>query len=104
MVFPSLHTTCIFVRAIGTVLLAVTEEVFVDADGITTGQLANLTEGLVCVQKGFHLLLPCQLITVLHSPLPITGLFFQVKSKTGRTTDGLQTLGKLDHNINAILY
>ena len=103
MVPPYLLTTCVFVRAIGTVLLAVTEEVFVDADGITTGQFANLTERLVCVQKGFHLLLPCQLITVLHSPLPITGLFFQVKSETRWTTDSLQALRKLVHIINSIL-
>ena len=38
------------------------------------------------------LLLPGQLITVLHSPLPVTSLLLQVKSQTRRASDGLQTL------------
>ena len=88
-----LITTCIFIRSISAVLLPITEEALLDANGVPTGELVGLTEGLVRAQERLHFLLLGELITVLHSPLPVTGLLLQVKRQTGRAADGLQTLG-----------
>ena len=85
-------TAGIFIRAVVAVLVAVTEKTLVNADGVTARKLSNLTERLICAEQRLHLLLLGQLITVLHSPLPITRLLLQVKGEARGASDGLQAL------------
>jgi len=84
------NIACIFVRTIITVLVAITEKTLVDADGVAARKLSNLTERLVCAEQRLNFPLLGQLVTVLHSPLPITRLLLQVKRQTRRASDGLQ--------------
>merc|ERR1719175_255843 len=67
-----------------------TEKVLAYTDGISTCKLVVLTERLICAEQRLHLLLLGQLITVLHSPLPITRLLLQVKGEARGASDGLQ--------------
>ena len=88
-------TAGIFIGTVVTVLVAVTEKSLVNADGVSACELANLTEGLVGAEKRLHLSFLGQLVTVLHSPLPITRLLLQIEGETRRTSDGLQALSRL---------
>ena len=85
-------TAGIFIRAVVAVLVAVTEKTLVNADGVTARKLSDLTERLICAQQRLHFPLLGQLVTVLHSPLPITSLLLQVKRQTRGASDGLQAL------------
>merc|ERR1712047_124856 len=49
-----------------------------------------ISQRLVGAEKRLHLPFLGQLVTVLHSPLPITSLLLQVEGETRRTSDGLQ--------------
>ena len=90
---PPPLTTDILVGAVSAVLLAVAEEVLLDAGAVTAGQLTGLVaQGSVGHQEGLHLPLSRQFITVLHSPFPVTGLFLQIEGQPRGTPDGLQTL------------
>merc|ERR1719507_1199019 len=84
------NVACIFVRAVCAILLSITEKVLAYTNGISARKLVVLTERLVCAEQRLHLLLLGQLITVLHSPLPITRLLLQVKGKARGASDGLQ--------------
>ena len=88
-------TAGIFIGTVVTVLVAVTEKTLVDADRVTARKLANLTERLICAEQRLDFPLLGQLVTVLHSPLPITSLLLQVEGKTRRAPDGLQALSRL---------
>ena len=87
-------TACIFVRTIITILVAITEKTLVDADGISTCKLSDLTERLICAEQRLNFSLLGQLVTVLHSPLPVARLLLQVKGKARGASDGLQALEK----------
>jgi hypothetical protein len=84
------NIACIFVRTIVTVLVAITEKTLVDADGVAARKLSNLTERLVCAEQRLNFPFLGQLVTVLHSPLPITRLLLQVKRQARGASDGLQ--------------
>lgn len=86
-------TTHILVRPVSAVLLAIAEEILLNAGAVTAGQLTGLvTQGRVSHKQGLHLPFSCQFITVLHSPFPVAGLLLEVESQTWRTSDSLQTL------------
>ena len=82
-------TAGIFIRTVVAVLVAVTEKTLVDADRVTARKLANLTERLICAEQRLDFPFLGQLVTVLHSPLPITRLLLQVKRQTRGASDGL---------------
>ena len=93
-------TTNILVRPVSAVLLAVAEEILLDAGAVTAGQLTGLvTQGRVGHQQRLHLPLPGQFITVLHSPFPVAGLLFEIESQTWRTSDSLQTLQDKNNEV-----
>ena len=87
-------TAGIFVRTVVAVLVAVTEKTLVDADRVTARKLSDLTERLICAEQRLDFPLLGQLVTVLHSPLPITRLLLQIKRQTRGASDGLQALEK----------
>ena len=87
-------TACIFVRTIVAVLVAIAEKTLVDADGVAARKLSDLTERLICAEQRLNFPLLGQLVTVLHSPLPITRLLLQVKRQARGASDGLQALEK----------
>jgi hypothetical protein len=84
------NIACIFVRTIVAVLVAITEKTLVDADGVAACKLSDLTERLICAEQRLNFPLLGQLVTVLHSPLPITRLLLQVKGQSRGASDGLQ--------------
>ena len=92
--FPdSQLTTDVLIRTIITFLHSVTEEPLGNTGAVSARQLVGvLTERLVRYQQRLYLFLFCLFITIFHSPLPITGLLFEIKSKTWWTSDGLETL------------
>ena len=86
-------TTNVLIRPISTVCFSITEKIPGNTSGISTGEfIGAITQRSVCHQERLHLLLPCQLITVLHSPFPVTSLLLKIKCKSWRTSDGLKTL------------
>ena len=85
-------TAGIFVRAVCAIFLSITEKVLAYTDGISACKLVVLTERLISAEQRLHLLLLGQLITVLHSPLPITRLLLQVEGEARGASDGLQAL------------
>ena len=87
-----MFTAGILVRAVITVRFAVTEQLLVDADGVTAGQLVGVAQRLVRVQQGGGLLLLRDLVAVGDGPLPVTGLLLQVKGQAGGASDLLETL------------
>ena len=88
-----IFTAGVFVRAIVTVRLAVAEQLLVDADRVTAGQLVGVAQRLLRVQQGRRLLLLGDLVAVGDGPLPVAGLFLEVEGEAGRTSDLLEALG-----------
>ena len=95
LLYKEKHTAGVFIRPVIAVLVSVAEKTLVDADGVTTRELPDLTEGFICAEQRLNLPLLGQLVTVLHSPLPITRLLLQVKRQTRGASDGLQALEKV---------
>ena len=85
-------TAGVLVRAVVAILVAVAEELLGDAGGVPAGELVVVTDRLVSHQQRLYLLLFCLLITIFHSPLPVTGLLLQVKGKAWGASDSLETL------------
>ena len=87
-----IFTAGVFVRAIVTVRLAVAEQLLVDADRVTAGQLVGVAQRLLRVQQRRRLLLLGDLVAVGDGPLPVAGLLLQVKGQAGGASDLLETL------------
>lgn len=92
MLKAGIITASVLVGAIVTVLVAITEKATLDAVAVTASQVVLLADGLVGDEQGLYLLLPGLEIAVLDRIFPVASLLLNIKSQTGRTTDGLETL------------
>jgi hypothetical protein len=94
----------VLVRAIVTVRLAVTEQLLVDTDRVTAGQLVGVAQRLLRVQQRRRLLLLGDFVAVGDGPLPVTGLLLQVKSQAGGTSDLLETRSRALDDVSAVVF
>ena len=85
-------TASIFIWAVIAVFFVVAKQPSFNAIAISTSQEIFLAQRFIGEEERLHLFLLGFGITVFDGILPITGLLLNVKSQTGRTTDGLQTL------------
>lgn len=92
MVVSRALTARVFIGTVSTVLFAVTEETTLDTEGVTTGEVTVLAQGLVGVQQGLRLTFLVLQLAVLYSVFPVTSLFLDVEEQTSWATDGLDTL------------
>lgn len=84
----------VLIGAIAAVGRSVTEFLLLDTIAVATGQLASLTDRLVCGQQRQNEARLLELFAVLYVRLPVAGLLLDIERQSGRTTESEQTLRK----------
>lgn len=96
-------TANVLVRAVGTVLLPVTEETTLDAGSIAAREVAVLAERFLRVKQGLGLSLLVLQLAVVNGVLPVAGLLVDVEVQPGRASDRLQTGTRALDNVAAVV-
>lgn len=93
-------TAGVLVRQIVAINLSVAENLSSHAGSISASQFADITEGVLCVEKRGVLGEPLLGVAVVDLLPPVACLDFQIEGKAGWADKTLQTLSKINSNVS----